>query len=57
MDNSLNNTPAAKADALAAETLAASFQVAELEPRLENVWGDQPPIENPTGGTGLIKSR
>lgn len=55
--DTLNNTPVVKADALAAETLAASFQVAELEPRLENVWGDQPPIEHPTGGTDIGRTR
>ena len=39
------NTPTGYDPAATAEALAAQFQVAELEPRLENVWGD--PVETP----------
>ena len=39
MKNTLTAAPAATA-----ETLAANFQVSELEPRLENAWAD---TENP----------
>ena len=36
-----------------AEKLAASFQVAELEPRLENVWGAANPVPvDPSGPSG-----